>query len=248
MATRVNYEGSSDAGVFAKLTNSYCLVGTVGASKSFFGTFESELADRIPVVPVSIAGTRIVGRLCAGNRHGLILPMTATDQEVSHIRNALPSEVTVVQVEERLSALGNVICCNDYVALVHPDIDQETEEIIADTLKVEVFRQTVAKQMLVGTYAVVSNTGGLIHPNSTKMEQQELSNLLQIPIRTGTVNRGSSLLGAGLVVNDYSAFCGTDTTSTEIGVIDSIFNLNQNQQATNDSLSAMRKSILDELT
>ena len=39
-------------------------------------------------------------------------------------------------MEERLSALGNVIACNDYVALVHPDLDRETEEILADVLKV----------------------------------------------------------------------------------------------------------------
>ena len=38
------------------------------------------------------------------------------------------------RVEERLSALGNVIACNDYVALVHPDLDRETEEVLADTL------------------------------------------------------------------------------------------------------------------
>ena len=31
---------------------------------------------------------------------------------------------------------GNVIVCNDYVALVHPDLDRETEEILADVLKV----------------------------------------------------------------------------------------------------------------
>ena len=28
------------------------------------------------------------------------------------------------RVEERLSALGNVIACNDYVALAHPDLDR----------------------------------------------------------------------------------------------------------------------------
>lgn len=248
MSTRVSYEGSSDAGVFAMLTNAYCLVGSIGASKNFFSTFEGELADKIPVIPCSIAGTRIIGRLCAGNRHGLLLPSTATDQEVAHIRNALPSEVKVQIVEERLSALGNVICCNDYVALVHPEIDQETEEIIADCLKVEVFRQTIAGQSLVGSHAAVSNHGGLVHPNCTKEEQQELSTLLQIPIQGGTVNRGSAVVGAGVCVNDFAAFVGVDTTSTEIGIIDSIFHLNQDHQANNDQLQAMRQSILDELT
>lgn len=41
-------------------------------------------------------------------------------------------------MEERLSALGNVIACNDHVAIVHADLDRETEEIIQDVLGVEV--------------------------------------------------------------------------------------------------------------
>lgn len=248
MAARVQFEGSSDIGVFSNLTNSYCLVGCIGSAKNFLSVFEAELSGTIPVIPCSVAGTRIVGTLSAGNRHGLLLPEAVTDNEMAHIRNSLPSEVVVTRAEERLSALGNVIACNDYVAIVHPDIDKETEEIIADTLKVEVFRHSIAGQVIVGSYSVMSNTGCLVHPHTPKEELQELSNLLQVPVRTGTVNRGSAVVGAGCVVNDWAAFCGGDTTATEIGVIDQIFNLHQDHGTENDSLAQMRASIMEELS
>merc|ERR1711933_489417 len=109
-------------------------------------------------------GGRYVGRTTVGNVRGLLVPNTTTDQEVQHLRNSLPDKVVVQRVEERLSALGNVICANDHVALIHPDTDRETEEIIGDVLGVEVFRQTVGGQALVGTYMNISNRGGMVHP------------------------------------------------------------------------------------
>ena len=224
MAVRAQYEGSNEIGVFSKLTNTYCLTA-IGGSENFYSIFEGELGDVIPVIHCSIAGCSIVGRLCAGNRHGLLVPNTTTDNELQHLRNCLPDEVKLARVEERLSALGNVIACNDYVALVHPDLDRETEEILADTLGVEVFRQTIADNVLVGSYCAISNQGGLVHPRTSIQDQDELSSLLQIPLVAGTLNRGSDVIGAGMVVNDWSAFSGMDTTSTELSVIESIFKL-----------------------
>lgn len=245
MATRAAYENNNEVGVFSKLTNAYCLVA-IGGSENFYSVFESELAEHIPVIHTSIAGTRIIGRLTAGNKNGLLVPSTTTDQELQHLRNALPDSVKLQRIEEKLSALGNCVVCNDHVALVHPDIDQDTEEIIADVLGVEVFRQSIAKNVLVGSYCCLSNQGALVHPKTSVEEQKELSALLQVPVTAGTVNRGSDVIGAGLVVNDWAAFCGLDTTSTELAVVESIFNLQDQQQLK--AAQEIRSSLIDTLS
>ncbi|CAD7705033.1 unnamed protein product [Ostreobium quekettii] len=244
MATRSQFENSSDIGVFAKLTNAYCLVA-VGGSENFYSVFESELADHIPVVKAPVAGTRLVGRMTAGNKNGLLLPNTTTDQEMMHIRNSLPDEVVVQRIDERLSALGNCIACNDYVALIHPDMDKETEELVADVLGVEVFHQSIAGNVLVGSYCAFTNQGGMVHPKTTEQDMDELSSLLQLPIVAGTINRGSDVIGAGLVVNDWTAFCGIDTTATEMSVIESVFKLREAQPSA--VVKEMRASLIDSL-
>ena len=126
---------------------------------------------------------------------------------------------------------------------MHPDIERETEELIADVLGVEVFRQTIAGNVLVGSYCALSNQGGIVHPQTSIQDQEELSSLLQVPLVAGTVNRGSSVVGAGMVVNDWLSVAGLDTTAPELSVIESIFRL---QDAQPDSISGNLRDTLIE--
>lgn len=225
MVSRCKYQNSSEIGAYARITNGYALI-PFNTSENFFTAFEERMAEHVPVFHASIAGTAILGRLCVGNSKGLLVPSTTTDQELQHLRDCLPDKVVVQRVmDEPLSALGNVISCNDHVAIHHMDLEPQTVEIIGDVLGVDTFPGVIADESLVGTYCVFSNRGGVVCPKISVEQMEELAGQLSVELTAATVNRGQSLLGAGICANDWSLFCGWDTTALEIANLSRIFKI-----------------------
>lgn len=230
MVYRCKFQSSSEIGAYSLLTNSYAILPVTANDSFFTSMFENALAnDSIPIIHSSIAGTDIIGRLTVGNKHGLIFPSTATHLEMELIKSKLPENVEVAQIEEKFSALGNVISCNDKIALVHPELEQVTLDVIQDILQIEAIPAVIGTESLVGSYSYLTNKGGIVCPQCTQEQIQELSNLTGISIEAATVNKGSNLISAGICVNDKCLLCGWETTALEIANLTRIFKIDDSQ-------------------
>ena len=64
-----------------------------------------------------------------------------------------------------------------------------------------------------------------MHPGVPDDALEELSNMLDLPLCAGSINRGCTTIGAGMAVNDYTALCGYASTASELSVIEGVFNL-----------------------
>lgn len=80
----------------------------------------------------AVAGLAILPliNLPSGNRHVLLLPLQKTDLELHHTGDHLPENVTVEEVDERHSPLGNIVACYHDVALMHPQLDRDTGGVL----------------------------------------------------------------------------------------------------------------------
>lgn len=241
MATRTHFENAQEVGSYLVLTNRYCLVAAE-CSETFYNSIGSN-AD-VPVIPITISGTKIIGNMCVGNSNGLLVPSSITDEEWQVLRNSLPEEIQIEKVNDKLSALGNIIVCNDFIALVHPDVEDRTLELITDVLKVQVYKMTIGGSPLVGSYCVLTNKGGMLRPVVGAAELDQLSSLLRLPLCSGTVNRGVDLIGSGLVASDTRAFCGSETTGAEVSIIDAVFSLGDNNSGKDVFASEDREELL----
>lgn len=220
MLKRLDFNGNPHVGVYCKTNNQIAFAFPLLTPKE---KREVERVLRVRVVETTIGGSGIVGSLMAINSHGLILTDFIDEEELEIIEENFKGEILII--DDKFNAAGNNILTNDYGAIVHPSIRDETIKKIKETLDVEVRRGMIAGLNTVGMAAVATNKGVLCHPKVSEEEKKMLEGVLGVEVSIGTVNHGMPYIGAGVVANVHGAITSINTTGIEMGRIEDALDL-----------------------
>jgi translation initiation factor 6 len=217
MIARYDFEGDSNVGAFGVATDRYVFVSP-NMSEDSLDTIERVF--NLPLVQSTVATLDAVGLVSVANSNGLLIPYTANDDELAALKAY--SDIRVDWIDDRMTALGNIILANDNGAICHPDFDETARKKISDVLDVEVLPGTVARLPNVGSNTAVTNRGAVVHPMATSDEIDQISQLLKVHVEVGTVNRGSPYTSLGVMANLDSMIAGSETTGVELAHISQV--------------------------
>ena len=220
MLKRIDFNGNPHVGVYCKANDFVAFVQPHLREKDLR---EIEEALEANVVKLTIGGSSIIGSLMAMNSHGMIVTDFIEEEELAIIEKNFEGEILII--DDKYNAAGNNILTNDYGAIVHPMLRDETVKKIEETLEVKAVKATIAGINTVGMAAVATNKGVLCHPKVEEEEKKILEEVLGVEVKIGTVNHGMPYVGAGLVANSRGAITGINSTGIELNRIEDALDL-----------------------
>ena len=219
MDPTLSLNGDPNIGVFARAFDEVAFVPIDCPEE-----FKTKIAERldVDVVETFIQGSSVIGLLLTGNSNGFVVSGLIQDSEL----DLLQEYNDVLLLGEEMNAAGNVILANDSFALVHPDMSSEMRRIVGEFLKVPTIPISFAGVGTVGMTCAISNNGILLPAKSSPEEIANLESQIPVadfPVGTGSVNMGSNLIGAGMIINNKGYLAGNTSSGFELGRIEDVF-------------------------
>ncbi len=192
----------------------------------------------VEVLETTVGGTSLIGSLLAMNSRGIVVSNIVTEEELKELKETGLEVVVAPGLE---NAVGNLVIMDDKSALVDPELDEETVEVMQEVLKVKVYRGTIGESGLIGMCAVINDKGILTHPDLSDDEKKILEKIFPgREIMVGTVNRGVPFVGSGIIVNSKGALVGNKSTGVEVMRIEgTLFPKRSQREKTHTSVSSI---------
>ncbi len=207
---QTHIHGEDFVGLFGIATDKYAILSDNFPETAVLG---------VPTLKTHIYGTHLVGMFCAGNSNALLVPYFIEDSEIKPIKEFLDElGVKIVKVRDNVTALGNVVVCNDHGAVISPKFSDNSVSVF-ECLGVEILKANIAGHDEVGACCTATNKGFLIHPDA-EGSTEFFSGILGVDGMAGSVNMGFPYVKSGIVANSYGYITGRRTTGFELGRID----------------------------
>jgi translation initiation factor 6 len=206
--------GSASIGVYSLANDRFVVIPQMVPLKKAERTAEWL---KVKLVHTSISGSVLAGALACANSNGILLPNSVREEELAVIKASFEGNITVMETKK--TAYGNLVLANDHGAVVDPRFKEHEIRQISETLGVDAVSGEIAGLPYVGSLAVATNKGVLVHPLLKDEEKKLLESMFKVPVDVGTVNCGIPYVGTGLLGNSHAAVAGSMTTGPEMFII-----------------------------
>jgi translation initiation factor 6 len=214
---KMSFFGNPNIGVYAYVNDEVLILPP--------GIGRDDIEELVEVLKVSavieakVAGTILIGVLLAGNNNAVLLPQIVFDEDVEYLEKrvreyGVDTEFSVL--ESKYTALGNLVLCNSRRCFASPLFSSREVREMEDVLGVEVVTTRLVNTDLLGSIVVVTDSGGVIHPDASEEDIKTLRELLGVTVERATVNAGVVYVRSGIIANNKGVVVGGNTTGPEV--------------------------------
>ena len=207
MIIRADYNNSPHLGVFCLVNDNHAFV-----PKSIPKSLEQKIKQKLEVdiIKSTMAQSNLLGILAAINNKKMITTSILEKQEIKLFKEYF-SEVIVL--EQKNTALGNLIAMNDKGMIIAP--------LLSKDLKQEGIK--IAETDLIGSATYVNNKAFITHRDADEKTLKQLEKIFKVPGGIGTVNFGDPFVKSAIIGNKKGLIVSNQTSGPELNRIDDIF-------------------------
>jgi len=211
--TALNFHGDPNIGLYGFASDRYCLLGS---SSDKIKKLKEIL--KVPVHNVSVLHLDLIRILMTGNSQGVVVPNFLYDRDIEALLHALAKHRASVHILGTEQAVGNLVLMNDK-GIVIPPLLKRFEKQLEKFFGLKCAVTTIAGLNPLGSLAIATNKGCLVHPQIKESEIKVIESTLDVQADVGTVNFGSPYPGSGIIANSHGFAAGTATSGPELGRI-----------------------------
>lgn len=205
----IDFYNNPNIGLFFYTTDKVTFVPIMTPEK-VIEMIKDELKTKI--IQCDVYNTSVLNIFLVGNEEYLFVPTILSEEDIKSVKK---SKLKVVIVDTKLNALGNNMVFSGKNVLINPAFEDSVVELL-ESKGFKVSKGLIADVGTVGANVMIFEKNALINPDATNSEIDFLEKALGVSADYGTVNNGSKIVKAGLVVNKHGVLISKSMSGPEM--------------------------------